>query len=315
MHIRQATSQDLPEIVSVLKASLGEADLPLSREIWDFKHVNNPFGPSLIFIAEEEGRIAGVRAFMKWEWCIGFKKYSAFRAVDTATHPEFQGRGIFKKLTLNAVETAVENGDGFVFNTPNEKSKPGYLKMGWIETGKIKVAIKPALNSFWKFNSSPANYQISKTSSGAVDTLYNEWNVDLKKQGKIFTPKSAKYLFWRYESNPLQHYQVFSNSSFYLAGYVKNRGKIKELRIAECIFKQNKKTEREIKQKINEWSKKFGVQVVSYSPNLFLNLPFSIVGSFGPVLTLRRLDLDEEEYEFLRTIENWRYSLGDLELF
>src|SRR6185369_5387038 len=30
-----------------------------------------------------------------------------------------------------------------VFNTPNGKSLPGYLKMGWTVTGRVPVAIRP----------------------------------------------------------------------------------------------------------------------------------------------------------------------------
>lgn len=316
MNIRQATSKDLPEIISVLKASLGEVDLPLSREIWNYKHLENPFGQSLVFIAEEEeGRMAGVRAFMKWKWRKDAKEFTAYRAVDTATHPDFQGKGIFKKLTLKAVETGVDNGDNFVFNTPNDKSKPGYLKMGWIETGKVKVALKPALKSFWMTSKKQVDYRVEKTSSASLNPLCEYWNNELAKKDKVFTPKSQEFLSWRYENNPLQRYHVFSSSSIYLAGYVKNRGRIKELRIAECILEEDKATIKKVKSIITDWSKIFGVQVISYSPDLFLKLPFEIKGDFGPVLTLRKLNLSLKEYDELSKVQNWKYSLGDLELF
>src|SRR5680860_587937 len=131
MIIREAKEVDIPEIVKVLRASLGEQDLPLSEGIWNYKHVKNPFGRSLVLVAEENGVIAGVRAFMCWEWQCLNKSYATYRAVDTATHPNYQGQGIFKKLTLKAIELAKEQGVQFIFNTPNEQSRPGYLKMGW----------------------------------------------------------------------------------------------------------------------------------------------------------------------------------------
>ena len=101
MQIKKASKEDLPEIIKVLKASLGENDLPLSEEIWNYKHRDNPFGKSIMLVAEKDNKIAGVRALMRWEWKVGERNYSAFRAVDTATHPDFQGKGIFKKLTRN----------------------------------------------------------------------------------------------------------------------------------------------------------------------------------------------------------------------
>lgn len=237
MLIREAIPEDLPQIVAVLRASLGEADLPLSAEIWNYKHEINPFGKSVVLLAEDNGTIAGVRVFMKWKWQRGDNVYSTFRAVDTATHPKFQGKGVFKKLTLNAVEIGIGNNDHFIFNTPNDQSRPGYLKMGWQQVGKIKVGLQPAWNSFYKIDLKKIGYNIVYNAAPSqIDILCENWNQELKKSDKIFTPKSYPFLAWRYENNPLQKYEVFSNSEIYLAGYVKKRKNLKELRIAECIF-------------------------------------------------------------------------------
>ena len=145
MNIREATQNDIPQILKVLKASLGETSSKKTEEVWRYKHIDNPFGKSLVLVAEEEGEIVGVRAFMRWKWQKGEKIYSAFRAVDTATHPNHQGKGIFKKLTLKALEIGKERGDHFVFNTPNTQSKPGYLKMGWKEVDKLEIQLRPLI--------------------------------------------------------------------------------------------------------------------------------------------------------------------------
>ncbi len=36
-------------------------------ELFAWKHIDNPFGRSIILVAEAEGTIAGLRAFMRWE--------------------------------------------------------------------------------------------------------------------------------------------------------------------------------------------------------------------------------------------------------
>ncbi len=142
MQIREATENDIPGILNVLKASLGESSSKKTEEVWRYKHIENPFGKSLVLIAAENEEIIGVRAFMRWQWQKEDKVYSAFRAVDTATHPSHQGKGIFKKLTLKALEIGKERGDHFVFNTPNTQSKPGYIKMGWKEVDKLKIQLR-----------------------------------------------------------------------------------------------------------------------------------------------------------------------------
>lgn len=314
MIIREANSVDIPEIVKVLKLSLGEQDLPLSESIWNYKHVNNPFGKSLVFIAIEGNEIVGVRAFMRWKWKLEDETYNTFRAVDTATHPEHQGKGIFKKLTLKAVEVAKEKGDNFIFNTPNDQSRPGYLKMGWEQIGKIKVALRPAFNSFWNFENSNIEYSICHNcSSEKIAQLCNDWNSTQHNSNTLFTPKSALFLKWRYENNPLQQYEVFAEEGLYFAAYIKKRKGLKELRISECIFTEKSKSK--IIKLIEHLSKKFGAKFISYSPEL-LNLKWNLINSnIGPILTIRNLNLNVNENLKFKEIINWSYSLGDLELF
>ncbi|MDX1718625.1 MAG: GNAT family N-acetyltransferase [Salegentibacter mishustinae] len=313
MNIREATLRDIPKIIPVLKASLGEKDLPLSEEIWNFKHVENPFGKSLVLIAVENDEIIGVRAFMRWELYKEGKKYNCFRAVDTATHPKHQGKGVFKKLTLKAVEIAKEQKDDFIFNFPNEKSRPGYLKMGWKKAGELEVALKPSFTSFWKFYKNPINYSVEyKVSPKDLDKLCYKWNKKIENRNGLYTKKSHQYLEWRFEKNPLLQYEVLATKDFYLSGCLKNRKGIKELRITECIY-WNIDSLKEVKKGINRWACKFGVQFISFSPKLLTMLSYK--GQIGPILTVKDLNLRSDEKDSFLEIKNWQYSLGDLELF
>ena len=67
----------------------------------------------------------------------------AVRAVDTATDPDYQGRGLFTRLTLQAIDELRAEGVDFVFNTPNDQSRPGYLKMGWQVVGTLPTHVRP----------------------------------------------------------------------------------------------------------------------------------------------------------------------------
>ncbi|MCZ7631249.1 MAG: hypothetical protein M5U19_20355 [Microthrixaceae bacterium] len=57
--------------------------------------------------------------------------------------PSGRARGIFTKLTLGAIPDLRADGVGAIFNTPNDKSRPGYLKMGWSTVGRVPAAIRP----------------------------------------------------------------------------------------------------------------------------------------------------------------------------
>ena len=68
MIIREALPEDLNSILKVLKASLGETSSRKNDAVWNYKHVLNPFGKSLVLVAEEGNELIGVRAFMCWQW-------------------------------------------------------------------------------------------------------------------------------------------------------------------------------------------------------------------------------------------------------
>jgi GNAT superfamily N-acetyltransferase len=143
LEIRAGTAADTDRILELVRLSLGEGTIPREREYWEWKHHRNPFGESPVLLAEAGGELVGLRVFMRWEWDAGGERLRAVRAVDTATHPAWQGKGIFSRLTKRLLEEMRREGTHFVFNTPNEKSRPGYLKMGWGAVGRVNLWIRP----------------------------------------------------------------------------------------------------------------------------------------------------------------------------
>jgi hypothetical protein len=141
--VREMTDRDLPAALALMSASLaGGPTGERTAEFFSWKHERNPFGRSPALVAEAEDQLVGLRMFLRWELTTGGQIVRAVRAVDTATHPDFQGQGIFKTLTLRALDTVAADAD-LVFNTPNDNSRPGYLKMGWTQVGDVPIAIRP----------------------------------------------------------------------------------------------------------------------------------------------------------------------------
>lgn len=307
MNIREATTEDLPDILGVLKASLGESSSKKTSEVWNYKHVENPFGKSLVLVAEEEDCIIGIRAFMRWEWKQGSTTYKAFRAVDTATHPDHQGKGVFKKLTLKAIEIAAEHGD-FVFNTPNDQSRPGYLKMGWKVVDNINVVLYPAKLFVSGIDLSQKN---EKNLDVINPRLFESYNRDLENNNKFYTPKSSNYIKWRYMNNPLQKYIVKYDENFFFACYIKKHRFFNELRISELIYNTSVGLS-SAKKIISKFSYGLKPLIISSSPRNDLKRVLSFRGAYGPVLTSRSLS---EKEPFIPGIQDWDYALGDLELF
>jgi GNAT superfamily N-acetyltransferase len=150
--IRVYEERDEPSVLALLAASLGKTVDDRYRTFFRWKHHENPFGRSLMWVGEVEGRVVGFRAFLRWRFTDpAGHPVEAVRAVDTATHPDAQGTGVFKRLTLHALDEMRPAGIDFVFNTPNDQSRPGYLKMGWMVDGRVPVQVRPrSVVALWR---------------------------------------------------------------------------------------------------------------------------------------------------------------------
>lgn len=208
--IRSMTDDDLPGVLELLTVALGEtALLKRTSDLFRWKHVLNPFGKSIVLVAEADGRIVGLRAFMRWELVTpAGAVLCCVRPVDTATHPDYRRRGIFQSLTEAAVEDARRKGVDLVFNTPNADSGAGYRKMGWNEVGTIGALIRPRLSTEWlrRSKSLPAPEEAVK-GGREVDVASLPSPRDVVG---LRTPRSEAYLRWRYGQHPTARYTAIS---------------------------------------------------------------------------------------------------------
>lgn len=316
MIIEKAKEEDLFGIVELLKKSLGQSKLPKTMEIWAYKHLENPFGKSIVLVGKENNEIIGVRAFMKWEWTHNNKVFRSLRAVDTATHPSHQGKGVFKRLTLEAIDIAKAEGYHLIFNTPNSQSLPGYLKMGWVKVNKLNVQIEPVNPFFWHSLKKGVSYvhTIKDSTDEDLSSTLRIYNQRLNEDKLFFTSKSIGYLNWRYKHNPLQDYEIIQDKDFFVACYVKEHSKFNELRCSEIICRDKSGIKKALKA-LRKIAKKMGVQIISSHVLEERNSLRQINGFYGPILTLKDLNLSENEKVEFNQMGNWGYTLGDLELF
>ncbi len=205
--VRAAADEDIPAILDTLRAALGESPvLRRTPELWAWKHVLNPFGPSFVFVAEADGgRIAGVRAMMRWRLVTpDGDTLSCLRPVDTATHPQYERQGIFRRLTMTALDAARAEGVHLVFNTPNDKSGPGYLRMGWDEVGQIGVLVRPRFGRAVRPDTTQPP-SIASWAPGAVTVPASSMSQDRAPRG-LRTLRSETYATWRFLSHPSASY-------------------------------------------------------------------------------------------------------------
>lgn len=105
-----------------------------SPEWWNWKYKLNPAGfwgeKGDIWIAENMNEVVGHFAVIPEKIKLGSETVTAAQVVDAATHPEYQGLGIFKTLVKKVCSEA-ENRYGFLFGFPNEIKNRGFRRLGW----------------------------------------------------------------------------------------------------------------------------------------------------------------------------------------
>lgn len=315
MDIQQAQAGDLPAIIHLLKLSLGESLIPKSESYFLWKHEQNPFGRSPMYLAKEKGELIGLRTFMRWEWQKGEQRLRAVRAVDTATHPEHQGKGIFKKLTLHAVEACKQDGVDIVFNSPNNQSRPGYLKMGWQEVGRMPLLLKPGSLFPARYGEAYAQRVYERFSIQSALKPFTPQHVFPVSKDYFQTPLSESYLRWRYIDCPIVQYgAILEPNRFGVVFRLKPLKRFIELRICD-VWCEQPDALADLKKAIREIRNAVRPLMISCAPTQLVKGRLGFLGPYskGPVTTIRSLALTE-----LKPFEQfnaWQPSIGAMELF
>lgn len=232
--IRPMVDADLPGVLETLRAALGEtALLKRTPAQWEWKHRRNPFGESIVLVAEDVDRIAAVRAFMRWRLVTGSgAELSCVRAVDTAVHPDYQRRGLFRALNDAAIGSAREEGVDLVFNTPNDQARPGYLKQGWQMVGAIGVMLRPSHRLLARRDGDdiPSSEEILPGSALAAG-LDGEDRLPVG----LRTLRSAAYRDWRFAQHPTAQYVRIDHDDSTAVIRVNRRNGRDELVVSELI--------------------------------------------------------------------------------
>lgn len=330
--IRPYVDPDEDAVLELLTTSLGGGPSGVrSPEFFRWKHLENPFGRSLMLVAESEGRIVGLRAFMRWEFASAERNLRAVRAVDTATHPEYQGRGIFSRLTREALELLRGDAD-LVFNTPNEKSLPGYLKMGWRIVGRIPVRVRVRrpitfVGGIRSVTSGASEVASDPGASSPTSAFPDETRIErLLAAGtgdaRLTTARSVAYLRWRYSEVSLLGYRTLAEQEgSELRGVawfrVRPRGRLREAAVADVLVRRGDlRTAARLLRRVVR-SAPVDHLTCSFPTGTAPAEASTRAGFFaapvGPTLVVRALSDGVEPDPF--ELRSWALSLGDVEVF
>jgi GNAT superfamily N-acetyltransferase len=323
IEVRPARPSDRAAVLELLVASLGWESDHRYEAFFDWKHEQNPFGRSPSWVALDDGAVVGFRTFMRWVHRAPWGELlPAVRAVDTATRPSHQGRGIFRQLTLQALDDLRAQGVGFVFNTPNDQSRPGYLKMGWVPVGRLPATVRvSSLAAAARLPRArvPAELWSTPVPAGrsAPDVLADPRLDDLLASAPpavgLATHRTADYLRWRYGFAPLAYGAITLNDDLRcgLAVFrLRRRGPALECALCDVIAPAgDQAVPRELARRV---ARACGADYV-----IRIGGPAVDRGGFvrfprqGPMLAWHALANDPPGGR----LDDWALTLGDVELF
>jgi GNAT superfamily N-acetyltransferase len=326
LDVRRADESDLPAILELAQASLGWNPGGPNGAFFRWKHLDNPAGASPMWVASIRGQVVGLRTFLRWN----FRRTDgsiarAVRAVDTATHPDHQGRGIFSRLTSGALDELGDDGVDFVFNTPNAQSRPGYVRMGWNVVGRVPISVRPrdvtALARIARSRTAAEKWsQPTSVGDAAVDVLADEGLDRLLESVRPPTPadsarglstdRTADHLRWRYRFEPLAYRALVADggpTDGLIVFRVRGRGIATELVITEVLVPPgDPSTARRLIAEVAHATRADYLIAAGASLPGLVPLPRQ-----GPVLTWRGIAGREE----MPPLADWHLTMGDVELF
>lgn len=215
--IRDFVPSDQPQVVALLRRVLDRPGPHVHDDAYfRWKHLENPFGSSIMYVAESDRRVIGFRAIMRWRLEAGGRIVEAGRPVDTVTDPSCRRQGVFSSLTKTALGRLEQLGITVLFNTPNEQSLPGYLKMGWTPIGRATRDVLvggPGILARVVLARRHRNGTSRSASSGASPDASDSWGrvtaaLHQRRVPGARVVKDHAYVLWRYTQHPWFRYRV-----------------------------------------------------------------------------------------------------------
>jgi hypothetical protein len=212
-------NKDIDEVVSLIQNNLRPT---YSREILEWKHLHNPFGPSYSIVAIEDGKIVAVAFYMRYNYRNDKGDIiKCLRPFDACTDINHRGKGIFKTLMTKILEKYKDDYD-FLLANPNSNSYPEFLKLGWEE---------PKMEYYYIGLVSPFISNYNNISKVNLVEEKKELNVN---ENFFLAGNSMEFLKWRYA---LENYKIVKdkkNGKYqYLVYRIERKNKLKAIIVCD----------------------------------------------------------------------------------
>ncbi len=141
---------------SLLNATFATDQFDAAALAWRYR--DNPAGTVVGADAWDGERLAAHYVACPLEARIDGEPVRGLVSLNTATHPDYQGRGLFTRLAEHAYGLGAAAGYGFVIGVANANSTPGFLrKLAFQHAGRLHAGMLAKLPD--RFDTAAVQYQ------------------------------------------------------------------------------------------------------------------------------------------------------------
>lgn len=295
----------------------------MTLDHWKWKFTESPSGKAVIKLMFDGDKLIGHYAAIPMNMQVKNKLVKAVLSVNTMTHPDYRGYGIFAYLGKETYRVCEQKGFKFVYGFPNNNIYQSRIKkLGWKGYGKMSILTKDLESEAASIYSAKKVYEVYE-----FDTRVNLLWEKVKNSYPVIVIRTKEFLNWRFTNHPTVKYPtfIFQDSSDEVLGYlvlkIYTRGDEKKGHIVDllCInetdivksflsYSYNYFVEKGIKN-ISCWASKGSFYAQVLKQEGFIEQEFETY--FG----VRVLD---EKNKLLRNVEqldNWHLMMGDSDVF
>ncbi|HRH65834.1 MAG TPA: GNAT family N-acetyltransferase [Bacteroidia bacterium] len=207
------------------------------REIADAGYLNweylqNPDGKALVCVAEDEKTVVSQYLVLPRWYRINGSPVKGSLSVNTLTHPDYRGKGLFPKLAEMTYENAVISGIAFTAGFPNPISSPVFAgKLKFTTAGYMPFYAKP-LRPFQVLKKYILRKEVQRGAEPALQFADDRSGANTSFHISVFNPETDAFIYqdflerflshkincalrdlnfikWRYVDIPLRRYHLF----------------------------------------------------------------------------------------------------------
>ena len=236
--VREAEPADYPAIRECMARVFQETDSQKSgvfdHRLWEWQYLSTE-RPSLIVIAESEGRVIGYYHALTLAMSREGRAVSGAMVQDVGTLAAYRGRGVFREMGGYALQRIGKMEVDFIYTFPNERSRPSFernhdysrvalvpiyvtplepaavigYRIGAPSAGRALGRALLPIHRHWRDRQARLLPSESVESTASISDEIAACCQDLSRQRSIHLVRSVRFLTWRFLEKPNGEYRCW----------------------------------------------------------------------------------------------------------